>query len=66
MKIKKLKKILVDRFTLKKTADIHLLDDEFVTFRDKKQEYDFSKKLGLLHKSIFKQKVKKIITKLQL
>ena len=45
MKIKKLKKkILVDRFTLKKTADIHLLDDEFVTFRDKKQEYDFSKK----------------------
>ena len=45
MKIKKLKKkILVDKFTLKKTADIHLLDDEFVTFKDKKKEYDFSKK----------------------
>ena len=44
MKIKKLKKkILVDRFTLKKTADIHLLDDEFVTF-EIRNRYDFSKK----------------------
>ena len=49
MKIKKLKKkILVDKFTLKKTADIHLLDDEFVTFKDKKKEYDFSKKIGVI------------------
>lgn len=45
MKIKKLKKkIKIGKLILKKTADIQLLNNEFITFKDKNKEYDFSKK----------------------
>ena len=38
------KKIKIGNLTLTKTADISLLNDEFVTFNNKNKEYDFSKK----------------------
>ena len=45
MRIKKLKKkIVVDKITLTKTSEIQLLNNEFVTFKDRNKEYDFSKK----------------------
>ena len=56
MKINKVeKKIKIGKLILKKTADIKLLNNEFITFKDKNKEYDFSKKkLGLLYKPIYK------------